>query len=70
MTEKVFFKCLTRNNCMQEGPEPTSLVGDGPQKCGEPRKFVDSLGRFLKLYGRLYGPYNLPCYLPGEISLS
>ena len=23
-------------------------------------KFIDSPGRFLNLYGRLYGPYNLP----------
>ena len=27
---------------------------------GEPCKFVDPPGRFLSLYGRLYGPYNLP----------
>ena len=27
---------------------------------GGPCKFVDSPGRFLNLYGRLYGPYNLP----------
>ena len=26
---------------------------------GEPCKFVDPPGRFLKLYVRLYGPYNL-----------
>ena len=25
---------------------------------GEPCKFVDSRGRFLNLYGRLYGPYR------------
>ena len=36
---------------------------------GEPCKFVDSPGRFLNLYKRLYGPYNLPYKLknrPGE----
>jgi hypothetical protein len=25
---------------------------------GEPCKFADSHGRVLKLYGKLYGPYN------------
>ena len=32
-------------------------------------KFVDSPGRFLNLYGRVYGPYNLPYKFknrPGE----
>ena len=34
----------------------SSIMHAGNLAC----KFVDSLGRFLNLYGRLYGPYNLP----------